>query len=125
MLERLAFFGAVANDSSVAGLVAFDQARGDKDKHRGWMLQMYVQPESRGTGCATALVDALLEHAKTRVIQVHLGVGASNTPAIRLYEKAGFVRYGIDPRAFYVNGRFIDDHLMVRFLDKAPGKTER
>ena len=30
--------------------------------------------------------------------------------------------YGTDPRCLYVNGRYIDEHMMVRFLDKAPGK---
>jgi RimJ/RimL family protein N-acetyltransferase len=120
-LEQLTFFGAFAGDGRPVGLVAFDQSDGDKDKHRGWLLQMYVRPEMRGTGCAQALVETLLEQARGKVLQVHLGVWSENQPAIRLYEKTGFVTYATDPRAFYVNGRFIDDHLMVRFLDKAPG----
>ena len=123
VLGRLAFFGAIAGDGRLVGIVAFERSDGDKDQHRGWMLQMYVRPELRGTGCAMALVEALLDHARGQVLQVHLGVGASNTAAIKLYQRAGFEIYGTDPRAFYVNGRFIDDHFMVRFLDKAPGKT--
>ena len=54
------------------------------------------------------------------------GVAVGNTPAIRLYQKAGFEIYGTEPRALFVNGRYIDEHMMVRFLDKAPGKqTDR
>jgi RimJ/RimL family protein N-acetyltransferase len=116
--------GAFPEGGRPVGRVAFDQSGGDKDRHRGWLLQMYVRPEMRGTGCAQALVETLLDHARGKVLQVHLGVWAENRPAIRLYEKTGFVTYGNDPRAFYVNGRFIDDHLMVRFLDKAPGDQQ-
>ena len=65
-----------------------------------------------------ALMEAAVEHARTEVIQVHLMVGAHNAPAIRLYQKAGFTTYGTDPRCLYVNGRYIDEHMMVRFLDR-------
>jgi RimJ/RimL family protein N-acetyltransferase len=125
LLARLTFFAAFADDGQPMGLVAFDQSEGDKDRHRGWLLQMYVRPEMRGTGCAQALVETLLEYAQGKVLQVHLGVWSENHAAIRLYQKTGFVTYATDPRAFYVNGRFIDDHLMVRFLDEAPGKTDQ
>ena len=123
LLGALTFFGAFAGDGKPVGLVAFDQSDGDKDRHRGWLLQLYVRAEMRGTGCAHALVETVLEHASGKVLQVHLGVWSENAPAIRLYEKTGFVTYGNDPRAFYTNGRFIDDLLMVRFLDEAPGKN--
>jgi RimJ/RimL family protein N-acetyltransferase len=78
----------------------------------------------RGTGAALALMEAAVEHARGEVLQVHLMVGAHNEPATRLYEKAGFTRYGTDPRALYVNGRYIDEHMMVRFLDEAPGVSK-
>ncbi len=120
-LTALDVFGAFAQDGRMVGLVGFMQSNGDKDSHRGWLIQMYVQAQMRGTGCARALVDTVLEHARSKVLQVHLGVWSENQSAIRLYRRAGFKIYANDPRAFFVNGRFIDDHLMVRFLDKAPG----
>lgn len=123
-LQRLSFFGAFAEDGRPVGLVAFDQSNGDKDRHRGWLLQMYVRPEMRGTGCAMALVEALIDHARDRVLQVHLGVWDQNLPAIRLYQRAGFEIYATDRRAYYVDGQFVGDHLMVRYLDTAPGKNE-
>ena len=33
-----------------------------------------------------------------------------------LFRSTGFEAYGVDPRALYVDGRFLDELLMVRFL---------
>jgi ribosomal protein S18 acetylase RimI-like enzyme len=123
-LKALSIFGAVLPDGSLGGINAFLGNEGAKDRHRGWMLQVYVKPEHRGTGMSRALVEHLLDFAADRVIQVHLGVWSENEPAIRLYKKLGFEVYGTEPRYLYVNGRYLDEHLMVRFLDKAPGAEQ-
>lgn len=122
MLETMAVFGAELPDGSLGGLNAFFRNDGHKERHRGWMVQVYVRPEHRGSGMSKALCEHLIEHAREKVIQIHLGVWAENEPAIRLYKKLGFETYGTEPRYLYVNGRYLDEHLMVRFLDKAPGK---
>ena len=121
LLETLSFFGAVASDGRLVGIMAFDQGAG-REAHRGWLLQVYVQPDMRGTGCARALLDAVVDYAKSTVKQLHLAVASHNAPALKLYQKAGFSIYGTDPRFQFVNGRYVDEHLMVRFFDEAPGK---
>ena len=113
--ERV-FFGGYA-DSGIVGSVNFAREKGLKSEHRGWLLGMYVAPHMRGSGLAQALIEALFEHARNHVIQVHLGVSAGNTAAIRLYERMGFVRTGTEPRYLKVNGTYIDEHMMVKFLD--------
>ena len=125
MLDRMAVFGVVTAGGALAGIVAYARDDGERETHRGWLLQVYVQPGMRGTGASLALMEAAVNHARSEVIQLHLMVGAHNVPAIRLYEKAGFTTYGTDPRCLYVNGRYIDEHMMVRFLDEAPGKTDQ
>lgn len=122
LLEAMVFLGAMRPDGSLAGIMALEFGTG-REAHRAWLYQVYVRPDMRGTGCAQALLDAALEHARGKARQLHLGVAAHNEPAVRLYQKAGFVLYGTDPRSQYVNGRFVDEHLMVRFLDEAPGET--
>lgn len=124
MLDRMAVFGVVTAAGALAGIVAYARDDGERETHRGWLLQVYVQPQMRGTGASLALLEAAVEHARGEVIQLHLMVGAHNAPAIRLYEKAGFSIYGTDPRCLYVNGRYIDEHMMVRFLDEAPGVSK-
>ena len=121
-LSRRAVFGVVTDRGELAGIVVYDRDSGERESHRGWLMQVYVHPSLRGTGAALALIEAAVEHARSEVIQVHLMVGSHNAPAIRLYEKAGFKTYGTDPRCLLVNGRYIDEHMMVRFLDEAPGK---
>lgn len=124
LLDRLDFFGAFDRDGALVGLMAFDQGKRVRDRHRGWLLQVYVQPHIRGTGCAGALLDTLIEHASSRVRQLHLSVAVGNEPALPLYQKAGFAIYGTDPAFQYVNGRYVDEHLMVRFFDEAPGEDQ-
>lgn len=46
--------------------------------------------------------------------QVGLSVTASNARAAALYEHAGFVRYGLLPRAIKIDGRYHDKALMVK-----------
>jgi len=123
-LSRRAVFGVVTEAGTLAGIVVYDRDSGERDSHRGWLLQVYVKPSLRGSGAALAMIEAAVEHARTEVIQVHLMVGAHNAPAIRLYEKAGFTTYGTDPRCLYVNGRYIDEHMMVRFLDREPAQQQ-
>ena len=124
MLEVLTIFGAVLPDGTIGGINAFLRNEGAKERHRGWMIQVYVRPEHRGTGMSRALVEHLVDHARHHVVQIHLGVWSENEPAIRLYRKLGFDIYGTEPRYLFVNGRYIDEHLMVRFLDKAPGEDQ-
>ncbi|KKC35149.1 hypothetical protein WH87_18605 [Devosia epidermidihirudinis] len=121
LLDALVFIGAVTPEGELVGIMAYERGQ-NRQGHRGWLYQVYVKPQMRGTGCAMALLDAVIERAKTEVLQLHLSVESRNAPALRLYEKAGFAIYGTDPRYMSVNGRYVDEHLMVRFFDEAPGK---
>lgn len=123
LLGKMAFFAGVTADGRLLGLMAFDIGQGPRQAHRGSLYQVYVRPEARGTGLAQRLLDSVFAHAADRVSQIHLNVAAGNEPAIRLYERNGFRRYGTEPRYLYVNGRYVDEHLMVRFLDEASSST--
>jgi RimJ/RimL family protein N-acetyltransferase len=115
-IGRSAVFGAFTG-SDFIGTSSFYAETGRKSAHIGRLVSMYVRPEGRGTGMALALVETVLQHASMQVMQVELGVAVDNEPAIRLYKKAGFETYGTEPNALFVNGRYIDEHLMVRFVE--------
>ncbi|MCR4792768.1 MAG: ribosomal protein S18-alanine N-acetyltransferase [Lachnospiraceae bacterium] len=60
-----------------------------------------VLPEFRGQGVASALVERLVADGREKgVEEFTLEVRVTNAPAIRVYEKAGFVSEGIRP-GFY------------------------
>jgi ribosomal protein S18 acetylase RimI-like enzyme len=62
---------------------------------------MYVRPASRGRGIAMALLQGAIEHARNTpgVEVLQLTVTADNAAARALYDRAGFVPYGLERRA--------------------------
>ena len=80
---------------------------------------MYVRPEARGSGLATALVENLVQYARAAVEQVQLTVVSSNPRARRFYERMGFIEYGLEEKALKYNGIYFDEVLMVKFLGPA------
>ena len=88
-----------------------------KAAHRGNIWGVYVQPAARGRGVSRALLTEILSHARTQVKQVHLSVVTDNVAALALYERLGFTTYGTEPRSLFVDGRYLDEHLMVLHFD--------
>ncbi len=115
-LEQANLFGAFVN-GNLCGIICFVPCEGAQDNHIGHLYQMYVQQQMQGQGIGLALIEHLFEYAAHKVQQVHLGVGTQNHSALALYTRAGFEIYGTEPRALLVDGHYIDEHLMVKFLD--------
>ena len=69
----------------------------------GDIFNVAVTEDYRGRGIATQIIGYALEQGeKAGISDFTLEVRASNTPAIRVYEKNGFVSEGIRP-GFYTN----------------------
>jgi RimJ/RimL family protein N-acetyltransferase len=113
-LERNAVFGAsVSLSSPLVGVVGLRVADGVKERHKGLLWGMFVQPSARGAGVGKALVARLIDHATGLVEQIHLTVVASNVAAARLYASAGFEPYGLERRALKVGDQYHDEVLMA------------
>ncbi len=68
----------------------------------GQITNVAVHPDHRGQGLGLAIVQALIKHAKSeRLATISLEVRVSNTPAISLYRKVGFVEVG-RRKGFYI-----------------------
>jgi ribosomal protein S18 acetylase RimI-like enzyme len=64
----------------------------DREKHIAYITSVSVLHEWMGKGVSARLMSRCIEHAKAfGMRQISLEVANDNTPAIRLYEKNGFV----------------------------------
>jgi RimJ/RimL family protein N-acetyltransferase len=64
-------------------------------------------------------------HCTFQIDRIQLTVVSSNDAARRLYERKGFVTYGIEPNALCVEGLRYDELLMVkRFEQQVPPSPE-
>ncbi|HCU6014361.1 TPA: GNAT family N-acetyltransferase, partial [Legionella pneumophila] len=113
--------GAFVDDLLVS-CAGFYTLNSIKTKHRGVLWSMYTRLEYRGKGIATALIQTLIQHAKTSVTQLHLTCVVSNFVAQAFYQKQGFRIYGTEPKALKINDTFYDEYLMVLDFNEEPMK---
>ena len=100
------------------GAIGCERDRRSKVQHIGHVIGMMVRRDERSAGVGRALLDACIAEAGRAdgLEMLTLTVTASNPRAVRLYEGAGFVRYGTLVRAIRLDGRFLDKHLMALTL---------
>ena len=108
---------AVLGDE-IVGSLTFDGGRRPRLRHGGEfgisVLQAYA-----GQGLGRALLEHLIAWAERGgvVRKINLKVRADNLPAIRLYERMGFVHEGRTTRDTLIDGRFSDCLMMGRDVD--------
>jgi RimJ/RimL family protein N-acetyltransferase len=119
-LELNTILGGWVEKSPLIGVAGLRVPNAVKLRHKGVLWGMYVRPEARGTGLAAALVQKVVEHARTLVEEICLTVVAENPAARRLYNTAGFKEYGLERRAPKVGGEYYDEVLMALPLDPRP-----
>ena len=88
-----------------------------KYRHRA-VMGISVRKEYWGCGLGSFLMQIAVEQtAANGFEQLELGVFEDNVRAIHLYEKFGFAKYGVSPRAFKLkDGTYRDEIIMVRML---------
>lgn len=79
--------------------------------------------ENRGKGIGTFAVCELVNHAfnNLNLRRIELGVLETNEPAIRLYQKVGFVREGVKRQSVYKNGAYLNLIMMGLLRDDYTG----
>lgn len=117
-------FVAVDNDGRIlatAGTFGHDGKR----SHIAFIWGVYTVPEARNRGLSRRLVETAIAHCRAYpgIRQVHIDVNADNAAAIHVYEQAGFVTWGREPRALGLADRFDDELHMALMLDD--GSRER
>ena len=106
------FLLAMAEDQ-ILGNVSLRVDRRARMRHRG-QIAISVRREVWGQGIGSALMQAVIDHARNfREVEIlNLEVRQDNIRAIRLYEKFGFHKVGIDPALMKIGGEYIDYDIM-------------
>ncbi|PAJ79043.1 GNAT family N-acetyltransferase [Burkholderia ubonensis] len=112
-----AVFGAFEVDTLV-GITGVRRDARTKVAHKATIWGVFVDPAYRGRGIAQSLLERATAHAAQawQCRQLLLCVNEINGTAERLYASQGFVRFGTEPRSLFVDGRFYDEHHMVKTL---------
>ena len=97
------------HDDQLAGVAGLSFEPREKARHKATLFGMYVPSSFRRLGFGHQLVQAVLAEAKLRsgVKIVQLTVTHGNRGAQALYEKCGFVEFGLEPFAVAVGEKFI------------------
>lgn len=115
-VERL-FAAFAPNGSLVAQLRTV--ADTGKRSHIAMIISVATDQAHRGLGLQKALIRLAVDHCRSfpEIRQVHISVNAENAAALRVYEGAGFVAWGREPRALRSEFGFHDEIHMVMMLD--------
>jgi ribosomal protein S18 acetylase RimI-like enzyme len=110
-------FGAFAGERLV-GTATYIQNTREKTRHKGTMVAVYVAPDWRAAKLGRKLIEEIIAHARALGVMLQCTVTAENAAARRLYHSLGFLPYGLERDALCVDGRFLDEELLV--LDLRP-----
>ena len=106
------------DEEGLAGIVGLAFEPREKAWHKVTLFGMYVSARARQRGLGAQLVQAALaeakSHPKLRLIQ--LTVTAGNDAAFNLYQRCGFVQFGLEPMAVRVGEDYFDKIHMWREL---------
>lgn len=96
-------------DHHLVGVAGLRRAQRPKTRHKATLFGMAVHPSAQGRGVGRALVEAVLELARSTpgIALVQLTVSETNDRALGLYTACGFTIFGTEPVAIRVGDRFV------------------
>jgi len=111
------FVVGIFEDGKLAATAGFYRYTHNKERHKGHIWGVYVRPESRGKGVASALMKEIVRRARAigGLEQITL-VASANLPAQRLYKALGFESYGVEPHSLKIGNEYVNDVLMVLWV---------
>ncbi|MCF5024498.1 MULTISPECIES: GNAT family N-acetyltransferase [Pseudomonas] len=114
-LDRL--LGGFHGDE-LAGIVGLAFEPREKARHKVTLFGMYVTKACQLKGLGRRLVEAALDEARQhpRLKVIQLTVTAGNDAAFALYQRCGFIQYGLEPLAVRVGVDYFDKIHMWREL---------
>jgi hypothetical protein len=99
------------------GMAYLVRGKFEKNRHIAF-LGITILKGFRRIGVGTAMMNYLSEWAKKQeeLEKISLTVFSTNKPAISLYRKLGFEIEGISKKQYKIEGKYIDEIIMGKFL---------
>lgn len=109
------FWYGAFDAGKLIGISGFIQQKRMKTKHRGDLVQVYVNPGFANRGIGSRLIQLTIDKAfeSASVEKILLSVVYSNDKAIALYKKFGFVQYGFIENYFKKNDTYSSQVFMA------------
>ena len=105
-------------DERTIGMAHLVRGKFEKNKHVGF-LGISIVNEFRGMGIGTAMMNYIIEWARRqkKLEKISLTVFSTNEAAINLYCTFGSQIEGVSKRQYRIEGKYIDETIMGKFLD--------
>lgn len=118
--EDTPIFGA-RNDDRLVGMIGVNRDLRPTVKHKSTLWGFYVMPEHRKHGVGTALLNEMIAVARLTpdLCLLRAVVTITSTDALSLMEKTGFQRYGQEPDAKFLDGKFYDQVFLIYQLTRS------
>ena len=116
-------YGAFDDAGTLVGAAGLGFERRERARHKATLFGMWVASSARRAGFGRRLVQVILAHARWRagLRLVQLTVTEGNAPAQTLYERCGFVPFGVEPLAISVDGQLLGKvHMWCDLAAEAP-----
>jgi len=85
-------------------------------KHIVHVTSLIVSKKYRRKGIANKLMNFSMKQLPKKTKIITLAVDSKNRPAINLYKKIGFEKYGLLKKASLIKGKYIDNYMMQLHL---------
>jgi RimJ/RimL family protein N-acetyltransferase len=98
-------------------MATLTRGRLEKNKHTA-QLGIIILKGFRRMHIGTALMNHLIGWARKQegLEKISLTVFSTNKPATKLYQKFGFRTEGVSKRQYKIEGKYVDDIIMGKFL---------
>jgi len=105
-------------DGRIVGMAHLAKGRFKKNRHVGF-LGISILKGYRRMGIGTAMMEYMIDWTKQQegLEKISLTVFSTNKIAIDLYSKFGFKIEGVNKKQYRIEGKYIDDLLMAKFLN--------
>ncbi len=95
-------------------IIGFSGLITDDYKNKG-IFEIFIHKNYRNAGIGKELTQSIIEYSKNIGLkQINLSVRKNNIPAIKLYEKMGFIKQSRDTNSILYNKKLITELVMVK-----------